>query len=284
MNRTGRFLIASMAFLTLAPSFASAQQLVIHRGEVDEIAGTITITGVNFGAAAPDVTFDGVPISTVSNTPTEVVFNIPAGTTAGTYEVSVAQPLLGRLWKDDFIVTVGEEGPQGPTGAPGPTGATGVPGANGPTGTTGPAGPTGPGGATGATGIVTTAFWGGQVGSTAGTGGLWVFLGPQATVTTTATQRLTATVEAPLGLPVGSAAQNAQIDLCRQPAAGGAITNFSGLLYSVHRMVGERRSYTAVGSIVPGLGQWRVGMCVLHGGPAAISDNDWANGWVLVTN
>lgn len=111
--------VVGLALLALAPSVASAQgRLVINRAEVDEIAGTITITGEEFGAGAPEVTLDGVPVSVLSHTPTEVVIGLPAGTTPGTYAVTVAQPLLGRLWQDAFIVTVGEEGPQGPQSSP----------------------------------------------------------------------------------------------------------------------------------------------------------------------
>ena len=140
---------AGLAVCLLAPAAATAQ-LKIHRAEVDEIAGTITITGVQFGAPTPTVTFDGVPVSVVSHTPTEVVINLPAGTTPGTYLVTVAQtPLPGRIYTDSFNVTVGAEGEQGPTGPAGPPGPQGVVGPSGPIGPQGNAGPQGPSGATG---------------------------------------------------------------------------------------------------------------------------------------
>src|SRR5918994_1611187 len=83
-----------------APSAAFAQRLVIHRAEVNDVAGTITVTGVEFGAAAPEVTFDGVPVALTSNSPTQAVFPLPAGTTPGTYRITVAQPMLGRYFED----------------------------------------------------------------------------------------------------------------------------------------------------------------------------------------
>lgn len=129
-----------------------------------------------------------------------------------------------------------------------------------------------------------TGVLGGPVAAIPGNSGVYVFAGPTATVTTAAGQRLTGASEAPIGLPSGSAAQTANVDLCYQPNAGGALINFSGGNYSIHRFVGERRAYTAVGTVVPGAGTWKVGMCVQNNGPAQISDNDFVNGYVQVTN
>jgi hypothetical protein len=181
----------------------------------------------------------------------------------------------------------GATGPQGPQGAQGPTGpqgAQGIQGIQGPVGPTGPAGAAGATGATGATGIVTTASFIGPVGSIAGSSSVWVFAGPTAIVTTTASQRLTGTAEAPMGLATAGP-QNAEVDMCFQPNAGGTLINFSGGGYSIHEFRSDRRNYSAVGTVVPGAGTWKVGMCVLnYGGASAISNNDFVNGWVLVSN
>jgi hypothetical protein len=186
----------------------------------------------------------------------------------------------------------GPAGPQGPTGAQGPQGFQGNPGATGATGPAGPAGPvgaTGPAGPAGATGIVTTATFAGLVGSIVGAA-TFAFAGPTATVTTTANQRLTATAEAPLGFAVGVTDSTAAIDICFRPAAGGTLTNFAGGNYSDHGIVAERRSYSATGSVIPGAGTWAVGLCVANrdaagtANPSAISNNDYVNGWVQVTN
>jgi hypothetical protein len=147
---------AGLAGFLLAPAAGTAQPLAIHRAEVDEIAGTITVTGAQFGSAAPAVTFDGVPVPLVSHTPTEVVIDLPAGTTPGTYRVTVSQsPLPGRLFTDSFAVTVGAEGEQGPQGPAGPPGPQGVVGPTGPQGDPGPQGPSGPTGPPGPMGIGT---------------------------------------------------------------------------------------------------------------------------------
>jgi len=108
------------------------------------------------------------------------------------------------------------------------------------------------------------------------------FVGPFVLVTTTAVQRLTGTASAPLGLANG--AQTADLGLCYQNNGGGGITNFVGAAYSIHQFAAVRANYSAVGSVVPGAATWRVGMCVRNAGPAVISNNDFVNGWVQVTN
>jgi hypothetical protein len=111
----------------------------------------------------------------------------------------------------------------------------------------------------------------------------YVFAGPTAIVTTAVGQRLTGSAEAPMGLAAASPSQLADIGLCYQPNAGGTLTNFIGA-YSTHRMFAEMRAYPAAGTVVPGAGTWNVGLCVRKSGPAAITQNDYVNGWVLVTN
>ena len=274
--------VAGLAACLLAPEAATAQgQLAIHRAQVDEIAGTITVTGVQFGTGVPDVTFDGVPVFVTSHTPTEVVFALPAGTAPGTYRVTVAQPLLGRMFMDDFDLTVGAEGEQGPPGSPGPMGPQGP---QGPQGVQGPPGPAGAPGPQGPTGVVAVAAFSGPVQSIAGPSSVYVFAGPVATVTTTALQRLTGSAVAPLGLPPGSPVSRAGVGLCFEPQPGAGVANFTGANYVLQDIFAERRSYAAAGSVVPGAGTWRVGMCVRNTGSVPINTNDFVNGWVMVTN
>jgi hypothetical protein len=131
---------------------------------------------------------------------------------------------------------------------------------------------------------VATGFFGGFVSSIPGNSAVYVFAGGTVAVTTTAGQRLTGAAEAPMGLAAGSAAGQAYIDLCYQSSAGGALINFSGGFFSIHRMVAERRAYTAVGTVVPGAGTWNVGLCVRNLAAGSINDNDYTNGYVQVTN
>src|SRR5215831_5030634 len=88
----------------------------------------ITITGQNFGTAAPVVVLDGTTLSLISNNSTSIVAKLPSGLAPGSYVLTVTPhnnlPAV-------FVVTYGAVGPQGPMGAPGATGAAG------PAGTTG---------------------------------------------------------------------------------------------------------------------------------------------------
>ncbi len=209
----------------------------------------------------------------------------PAGATGATGAIGPVGP-AGAIGPTGAIGPQGAVGPVGPAGAIGPTGAIGPVGPAGAVGATGAIGPVGPAGAVGATGLVATAALAGSAGvSIAGNSTVYVFVGPTAQVTTTATQRLTGAAEAPLGLATGSAATTGFVGLCYQStAAGSVINNFVGGNYSVHRFVGGREAYPAVGTVVPGAGTYNVGYCVRNLGVTAITDNDWVNGYVQVTN
>jgi hypothetical protein len=137
----------------------------------------------------------------------------------------------------------------------------------------------------GSTGIVVTATFNGYAGaSIAGLSAGYVFVGPTATVTTTATQRLTGAAQAPLGLLPGEVSQLAQVGLCYQSDAGGIILNFAGDNFSNQQFRAGRDNYSAISSVVPGANTWKVGFCVQNSGSAPIADNDYVNGWVMVTN
>jgi hypothetical protein len=87
-----------------------------------------------------------------------------------------------------------------------------------------------------------------------------------------------------MGLASGGP-QAVQYDLCYQPNAGGTLVNFTGAGYSIGQFTTNRFAWTAAGSVVPGAGTWKVGFCVFNnGGAIAISNNDFVNGWVLITN
>jgi len=230
------------------------------------------------------VTLEGTPLTVVSNNDTLIVVNLPAGTVPGTYLLRVIQQVAGGPFGGRnaaaFNATVGEMGPVGPQGPAGPAGPQGVPGPQGPQGIPGPVGPAGP---AGATGIVVTRNWAGFAGNPVGNSAAYVFIGPTQTVTTTSTtQRLTGTAEAPLAIAAGT--QNVEIGLCYQVGAG-ALINFVGGGYSIHTMDTVRRSYSAVGSIT-GLpvGTYTVGMCVKNVGASTMSNTDYVNGWLLLTN
>jgi hypothetical protein len=110
----------------------------------------------------------------------------------------------------------------------------------------------------------------------------YVFAGPQAVVTTTAVQRLTGGAVTSLG--AAAAIASVRIDLCYQPNGGGALVNFSGGNYVEHPFTTARLPFSATGSVVPGAGTWKVGLCVFNNSVTQINQTNWMNGWVQVTN
>jgi hypothetical protein len=180
------------------------------------------------------------------------------------------------------IGPMGPQGPAGPIGPQGPQGPQGPVGATGPQGATGPAGPTGATGPQGADGVVATAAFSGQIVSIAAGAASYVFAGPTASVTLAKQQRVTGAAELPLATASGTAALT-RVGLCYQ-TQGGPITNFVGQGYSLMTIDNVLRPYAASGTIVLGAGTYTVGACVMNTGATVISNNDFVNGWVHVTN
>lgn len=149
----------------------------------------------------------------------------------------------------------------------------------------GPVGPTGPQGLTGATGIVIIVSFAGFINDIAASNSNYVFTGPTATITiTSSTQRITAVANAPLGLSTGGPAI-IQSDICYQQIAGGTITGFSGANYSLVNITTNRFSYgcaTTITGLPPGT--YRVGFGVQNISSFILNNNDYVNGWVMVTN
>ena len=214
---------------------------------------------------------------------------------------------------------VGPAGADGADGAPGTPGADGAPGADGRTILSGTGQPVGgqegdffidtatdtiygprtaigwpvpgtplkgPKGPAGPTGIVTTVLFSGLIEPLAANNPSYVFAGGTATVTTTApNQRLTAVGEGPMGLTAGSPAAYLKVGICYQALNGGGIFNFNSGGYSKHYFTTARQSYSAAGTIfMADPGSWKVGLCVWNDGAGPITNNDYSNGWVEVTN
>jgi hypothetical protein len=154
-----RLLLSALTVVALASVAAAAppSQLIINRVEVDEALDRMRISGVEFGTDEPSVSLEGIPMAVVGHGPTEIVIDVPAGTTPGTYMLKVSKG-SSTGDQDVFNVTVGAEGPQGEQGVPGPQGPQGdlgprgEPGATGPQGQPGPQGFPGPQGSNGAQG------------------------------------------------------------------------------------------------------------------------------------
>lgn len=112
----------------------------------------------------------------------------------------------------------------------------------------------------------------------------YVFAGPTVSVTTAAGQHVTGTISAPLGT---SSATPFYIDygICFRPSGtSDAPINFVGNDYSVAALYPGRTVITAAASMVPQGGTWDVGFCVKNPEPYSIDDNDFLNGWLMVTD
>lgn len=157
----------------------------------------------------------------------------------------------------------GDRGPVGPTGEPGAAGPKGEPGTDS---------------------VAQVAMLAGPVPSIMGNSGLYVFAGPPAQVTATATQgRVIGAANGSLGLTTGSP-QFADVGMCYQPATGGTLTNFYGSSFGTNYFTTSRSTYTATATKVLAPGTWNVGMCVRNNGGSTINNNNYVNGWVMVTS
>jgi hypothetical protein len=104
-------------------------------------------------------------------------------------------------------------------------------------------------------------------------------------VTLAAGQRLTGAAMLPIGVASGGTATTVDIDLCYQLASGTTIVNFGGGHWTDATLLpGAITAQSVAGTVVPGTaGAYYVGACVRNA-TAALNNNDWVNGWVMVTN
>lgn len=178
----------------------------------------------------------------------------------------------------------GPLGPQGPQGAKGETGAAGPQGPAGPQGEDGPPGPRGPVGPQGPSGVVTIVPVAGEVPGFMVDPAGYQFIGPTAEVSTTAGQRITATITAGLGMKSGEPSPIV-IGMCVQPTGGGGLSNVAGIHYLDAVVSTSHQVYTVSASTVPPAGSWLIGYCAGTNGPSiAVDNNSSVNGWVMVTN
>jgi len=155
--------LAAVCF-TLFGGSAFAAVPIVNSSSATSALTSITINGSNFSGGTAFVTLGSYPTLTVtSQTATQLIANLPAGVTAGSYTLSV-QIGSSKTNSTSSVAAIGTIGPTGPAGAQGPAGATGASGATGaagaagatgqqgPQGIAGPAGAQGPKGNTGAQG------------------------------------------------------------------------------------------------------------------------------------
>jgi hypothetical protein len=131
-----RLTLAVALTLPLLVSLAQAQFgiPIIYDATLDRSAGTLTLTGVNFGPS-PTVTLGGVlPLTVLNSSATKIVASVPAALAPGSYLLFVK---FSNFTVSLFEATIGAVGPQGPPGAPGTPGPPGAPGASGAPGANG---------------------------------------------------------------------------------------------------------------------------------------------------
>ena len=188
---------------------------------------------------------------------------------------------------------VGPMGPQGPAGLNGldgamgpmgPQGPAGNDGVQGPEGVQGELGPKGTDGISGTSGIVATASFSGFIASLFGGSDNYEFAGGIVNATTSVGQRLTAAASGSMGLAIETAPIQAFVDICYRDVLGGPMLPFAGNNATLYRFASETGTYAAAGSVLPGAGNWIVGLCVKNPSSTSIKENDFANGWVQVTN
>lgn len=287
--------VLALAAVGAAP--AAANVYVVNRVEVDELAGRIEIYGDGFGPNAPIVTLQGLPLTVITFNPTQVVVNLPVGTSPGSYLLKVsATPAppggsgtgSGSEGDVTFYVTVGAEGsvgPQGPQGTTGATGPQGPVGAMGPQGASGPQGPSGPAGATGPTGPQGLAGPTGpagpnvsSIGFTSNAGAVTTalaFIGPTVNVTVSGpTMKTFISAHHALGAG-GIAANNLNLYICIK-APAGALTQVGGGIFGLTSAANQRQIYGMSGVVtqIPA-DTYMVGLCGLSAGAANWNNNEW---------
>ncbi len=218
---------------------------------------------------------------------TTEMMSVPYALYAETSGTPGPQGPAGPAGSDGAAGPIGPTGPMGPAGADGATGATGAQGPVGATGAQGPAGATGaqgPAGATGAQGITSISNINGYLGGPiTGSALAYVFAGPTQSVTITAGQKICGCASAPLSTTSGTAT-GVRVGLGYQQGAG-VITNFVGGAYSIVE-IGTERNPVPVSACITGLaaGTYTVGFVIQNGSVVPIDDNDYINGWFMVTN
>jgi hypothetical protein len=279
---------------------------IILSATVSADQSTLFVTGAYLGSR-PLVTLGNVVLGgvQVAATGTQLTALMPA-LPPGTYRLMISSRSSGSDRTATFELTIGTTGPKGETGATGAdgpigpkgdTGDTGPQGAKGDPGPEGPAGPAGaigltgargvpgPPGAPGPSGVVALTTLTGALPSSIAPSNLFAFVGPTASVTLTATQRLTATGTAVFGhLAAGS--PSIDFAMCAQLGTGTMFQLATFLTAVAPADTLARLPYTASGSqlagVLNGAGTYTVGYCMRT--TQTLNNNDFLAAWIMVTN
>ena len=128
--------------------------------------------------------------------------------------------------------------------------------------------------------------YGGAVNALASASSAYVFVGPTTgSIAVGTTTQVTVYASSALGLTSG-ATQAAQFGICAQALPGGTVQLAGGTSnYASVQVTTTRSSVTSTNSF-SGLaaGNYQFGMCVLNAGPAAIDNNGFLTGWLLLAS
>lgn len=111
----------------------------------------------------------------------------------------------------------------------------------------------------------------------------WVFAGPTAIVTVTATApRITGSFYGQFRCLNGPTPRQVGANVCYQPVAGGPITAFHPTNFIDHEIGVVSTSVSAVGTIALTPGQYKVGLGIRNFTSFNLDANDYMNGYVMV--
>ncbi|WP_374087458.1 DNRLRE domain-containing protein [Methylomicrobium lacus] len=183
----------------------------------------------------------------------------------------------------------GDIGPMGPAGAKGDKGDkgdTGARGDSGPKGDTGSTGPAGAQGLQGPSGVVTTSNLNGGIRSIDPNETAFTFHGPLAEVTITDTQYITSTITASLKTSAAYSHADFRANICYQLQPSGTVTPFVANGFQLHTATPTGVSFSLAQSALPRIaGMYKVGFCSFNlSTTTPIDNNDYLQGWVMVTN
>ena len=159
--------------------------------------------------------------------------------------------------------------PRGPKGDPGAPGAPGAPGQQGPQGPQG---------------LVSSSVVGGPVGTVAGGGTTFVFVGETQNLTLGAGQSIVGVATGQVNLSTGSGPQSFGFTLCYRVGAG-PVTRFLSNAndFQVAGATNVIQSNTAAAAVSLPAGTYTVGYCVFNPSPTSLG-GDWVIGTFQVVN
>jgi hypothetical protein len=113
----------------------------------------------------------------------------------------------------------------------------------------------------------------------------WNMVGPSVTVTVNAGQRITYVVEAPLGTSSGTASFEYDLVYQNTSSVTNPIINMVGGNYSIAQVSTVRTPFVATGSYVfTTAGTYKISYGVYNISTTAMGNNDYLNGWFMITD